>query len=243
MSTSPPKSFDTRFRVAVISPVLRTDAIDVDATLRPLRSTTLEVENFFLDAGPASIENESDIAASVPGVLAVGARLRSAGWDALVVNCMCDPGLSELRASVAMPAFGTAETSMHAIVAAGGRFSVLDVVSDGQAMVEAQIAGYGVLSNYVSHRAIGRHVLELFSDLGRTHDALERAALEALADGADTVLLGCTGLAEVADELRRRLAARGVRHPVVEPLTTTLFVAKALLKAHVTATGRPSLLT
>ena len=106
-------------RIAVISPVVPTDAIDVEATLRPLRDSTAEIENFFLDEGPASIETEADIESCLPGLLAMGERVAQAGWQALVINCMCDPGVRELRARIAVPVFGPAETSMHAIAAAG----------------------------------------------------------------------------------------------------------------------------
>jgi allantoin racemase len=215
----------------VITPVVPTDAIDVEATLRSIRNPTTEIENFFLDAGPASIETEADVELCLPGLLSMGERVAKVGWQALVINCMCDPGVRELRAQLAVPVFGPAETSMHAIAAAGGRFSVLDVVSDGREMVEAQIATYGLRSHYVSHRAIDVPVLQLFSEPARTSSALEVAALAALADGADTLLLGCTGLAELALLLRAALAARGLHPAVVEPLLTSVLVARTLLDA------------
>jgi len=228
-----PRSRLAGARIAVISPVLPTEAIDVEATLRPLRDSTAEIENFFLDEGPASIETEADIESCLPGLLAVGKRVAESGWQALVVNCMCDPGVPELRERTAVPVFGPAETSMHAITAAGGHFSVLDVVSDGREMVEEQIARYGLRSYYVSYRSIDVPVLELFSEPARTIAALEGAALAALADGADTLLLGCTGLAELARQLRAALAARGRYPAIVEPLLTSILVARTLLEARV----------
>jgi len=220
-----------RARVAVVSPVVQTDAINVEATLRPLRDPNVDIENFFLEMGPASIENETDIERCLPGLLAMGKRVTSAGWQALVINCMCDPGIRELRTESKIPVFGPAETSMHTIAAAGGRFSVLDVVSEGREMVERQVATYGLRAHYVSHHAIHVPVLELFTEPARTLAALERAALAALSDGADTLLLGCTGLAEMARLLRVALDVRG-RHPsVVEPLLTSVRVARVLLEA------------
>jgi len=231
MSPSRAAASDRHLRISVISPVTSTDAIDVEATLRPLRDPTVEIESFFLESGPPSIETEADVAACLPGLLASGVRVLAAGWQGLVINCMCDPGLKELRARVLAPVFGAAETSMHAIAAAGGRFSVLDVVSGGREMVEAQVATYGVRSHYVSHRSIDVPVLQLFTDPAGTVAALEGAALAALADGADTLLLGCTGLAELARRLRSALGARGVHPTVVEPLATSVRVARAILEA------------
>lgn len=220
-----------RNRIAVISPVLKTDTIDVKATLRPLCDLSLRIENFFLDEGPAAIETDSDVAACLPGLLATAARLARDDWQAFVINCMCDPGLIELRAAHRTPVFGPAETSMRAIASSGARFSVLDIVAEGRELVERQVRCYGVASLYVSHHSIEMPVLELFRFPGDTIAALETIALAALKEGAETLLLGCTGLAELARSLRVRLQERGFSAPVVEPLGTTLAVARALLGA------------
>lgn len=217
--------------IAVLAPVVRTDAVDVEATLRALREPGLRLEGFFIARGPASVETEEDVAACLPGVLDEGVRIAEAGWEAIVVDCMCDPGVPELRARIAIPVLGPAESAMRALAAGGARFSVLDVVSGGRGMVERQVAAHGAGSRYVSHRSIDIPVLDLLRDPVATADALEAEALGALADGADTLLLGCTGLAEVASDLQRRLRARGRDAAVVEPLSLTVRAARALLDA------------
>jgi allantoin racemase len=220
-------------RLALITPVIPTDAIDVEASLVPLRSGAVEIASFFLEAGPACIETEADVEACLPGLLATGERLVADRWQGLVINCMCDPGVQELRARLTVPVFGPAETSMHAIASAGGLFSVLDVVSGGREMVEEQVARFGVNSNYVSHHSIDVPVLELFSDPTATVAALEGAAMAAIADGANTLLLGCTGLAELVKRLRLVLSGRGVYPMVVEPLGMTMQIARILLESRV----------
>jgi len=231
-----PSRFEAR--IAVISPVVATDAIDVQATLRPFCSSTLRIDNFFIEEGPAAIETETDVAACLPGLLTTAARLVSQGWQALVINCMCDPGVRELRAAHAIPVFAPAETSMRAIASSGGCFAVLDV-ADGRELVERQVECYGVKAHYVSHHTIKVPVLELLRAPERTLDALERVARVALQDGADTLLLGCTGLAELASRLRARLKARGLSAAVVEPLGTTLAMAHGLLTVGALRTGAP----
>lgn len=216
-------------RLAVISPVVPTGAIDVEASLTPLRTGTVEIRNFFLEAGPPCIETEADVQACLPGLLAIGERLAGERWHGLVINCMCDPGVQELRARIAVPVFGPAETSMRAIAAAGGRFSVLDVVADGRQLVEEQVGRFGVHENYVSHRSIDVPVLELFSDPAATVAALEEAAIAALSDGANTLLFGCTGLANLVNRLRSLLAVHGLHPLTVEPLATSIQVARSLL--------------
>ncbi len=215
-------------RIAVISPVVATDAIDVEATLEPLRGSRVLIRNFFLASGPPSIETDDDVALCLPHLIERGLQLWREGWDALVINCMCDPGVPELRERVSVPVLGPAETSMHVIAAAGGRFSLLDVVSGGRALVEAQVGQFGVRQHYVSHYAINVPVLELYAAPEHTVNALVECARRAVDDGADTLLLGCTGLAVIARALVGRLFDIGLNAAVIEPLQITLRVAHAI---------------
>ena len=154
-------------RIALITPVLATDDIDVRATLHSLSERTLHMENYFIDEGPPAIETDAD------------------------------------------------------------------VVAEGRELIERQVASYGVSERYVSHHAIDIPVLELFHAPEATLAALEKAARAALEEGAETLLLGCTGLAELARGLRTRLDRHGLRPAVVEPLSTTIAIVHALLDAGV----------
>lgn len=219
----------TKF-IAVITPAVDTGAIAVDPTLAPFRAADLSIQNFFLDEGPASIETEADIAACLPGLLRAARNAVSVGADAIVINCMCDPGLDELRASIETMVLGPAQISMHVAACLASRFSIVDVLAEGRPYVEGQVRRYGLTQSFASHRALGIAVLELYRDARQTLHALEREARAAIEDdGAGILLLGCTGLAELADALNERLRARGERCRIIEPLRTTLGVARALL--------------
>jgi allantoin racemase len=218
--------------IAVISPVVDTGAIDVDRTLAPFRVPGLSVKNFFLNEGPASIETEADIAECLPALLRTARALTDEGADAIVINCMCDPGLDELRATLNTVILGPAQTSMHIAASLAARFSVLDVLKEGREYVEQQIRHYGLYQSYASHRAIEVPVLELYRDPERTLAALEteaRAAIER--DAAGVLLFGCTGLAELAEALNDRLSASGERCRIIEPLRATIGVARTLLES------------
>jgi hypothetical protein len=111
MSTGP-SGFEAR--IAMISPVLATEAIDVQATLRQFRNPNLRGDNFFIEERPLTIETEADVT-----------------------------GVDALCAAHAIPVFGTAETSMRAIASCGGCFAVLDVVAERCEVVEPQAVCHG----------------------------------------------------------------------------------------------------
>jgi len=217
--------------VWVITPAVDTGAIPVDESLEAYRSSHLEVRHLFLEEGPESIESEMDVQACLPGLLSAARSIDVRAADVVVVNCMCDPGVRELRTLLPVPVLGPAQTSMHVAAALGRRFSVLDVLAEGRADVERQIEEFGLSRSYASHRALGIRVLDLFRDKERTLAALEREARAAFSrDGADTLLLGCTGLAGLAAELNVRLRADKSPHRILEPLQTTLGVARTLVE-------------
>lgn len=224
--------------VWVITPAIDTGAISVDESLEPYRSSHLEVHHLFLDEGPESIETEMDVKACLPGLLSTARAIDVRAADVVVINCMCDPGVPELRALLPVPVLGPAQTSMHVAAALGQRFSVLDVLAEGRAYVERQIEAFGLSRSYASHRALGIKVLDLFRNKEHTLAALEREARAAFdRDRADTLLLGCTGLATLAGELNARLSAENSPGRVIEPLQTTLGVARILVTMAMRAFG------
>jgi allantoin racemase len=214
--------------VAIINPVVDTGAVPMESLTR-YHSDAFAMRVSFIDEGPTSIENEADAVACTPGVLRAATALVREGVDAIVINCMCDPAVAALRAQLDIPVLGTAEASMHYAAAIGLRFGLIDVLDDAREEVEAQIAGLGLQKSFAAYRAIGIPVLELHADPERTLTALVEAARGAIADGANGLLLGCTGMADLAEALEERLAADGISCPVLEPLGVTLALAGTLV--------------
>lgn len=216
--------------VAIINPVVDTGAVPMDSLTR-YHNDAFAIRVSFIDEGPTSIENEADAAACTPGVLRTATALVREGADAIVINCMCDPAVAVLRAQLDIPVLGTAEASMHYAAAIGLRFGLIDVLDDAREEVEAQISGLGLEKSFAAYRAIGIPVLELHADRERTLTALVEAARGAIADGANGLLLGCTGMADLADALAERLEAEGISRPVLEPLGVTLALAGTVIGA------------
>ncbi len=217
--------------VAIINPVVDTGAVPMDSITR-YAGEAFALRVSFIDEGPTSIENEADAAACTPGVIRVATTLAREGADAIIINCMCDPAVAILREQLDIPVLGPAEASMHYAAAFGWRFGLIDVLDDAREEVEAQVRGLGLERSFASYQAIGIPVLELHDDPERTLTAIVAAAYLAIADGATCLLLGCTGMADLAEALAKRLAAEGIACPVLEPLKVTLALAATIIGAH-----------
>ncbi|WP_374596170.1 aspartate/glutamate racemase family protein [Sphingosinicella sp.] len=218
-------------RIAILNPVIDTGAVPMQA-LASYAQPGIILEPMFLDHGPSSIENEADVAACTPHVLEIGSRLAESGVDAIIVNCMCDPGVAQLRARCAIPVLGPAEATMHYAAGLGLRFAVIDVVEGAEVEVRAQVRDFGVGHAFAGYWSIKVPVLALHTDPVRTVEALAAASRLAADAGATAILLGCTGLADLADMLAERLFVEGVRCSVIEPLRVTIGLAAMAAAGH-----------
>lgn len=195
-----------------------------------------------LDRGPASIESEYEEALAAPDIVTKAREAEARGADAVVVSCMLDPGVAAAREVVSIPVFGPCQVSMHMAAMLGECFSVVTVLDRLVPLFRKRARVYGVGASFASARAIGVPVLDLDEDSGQTVRALADESMEAIdSDGADVVVLGCTGMAGMSRAVATLLLERGYEVPVIDPGTTTLKVAEAVADLGLThsKTGYP----
>jgi allantoin racemase len=183
-----------------------------------------------LDWGPASIETYRDEALVVPDILNRVVQAEQAGADAVIIDCMADPGLYAARELVNIPVVGPAQASMHLAAMLSHRFSVLSVFDHHIPAVEDQAARYGLAAKLASVRAFNIPVLALHEDDETTMQTLiELSEQTVRIDGAHVVIPGCTGLAGLAAQIQAGLAERGWAVPVLDPPMVALKLAESLV--------------
>lgn len=171
--------------------------------------------------GPAAIESDQDVADSVAPMLATAAAHPA---DAYVVACFSDPGLDDLRRVSGVPAFGIAESAMHAAVNGGGPVGVVSSVEASIPRHERYWKRIGMEAEVVSDIAVGLGVLELNTD--EAYDRVRTAAEVLVERGAAAIVLGCTGMTHMVERLEQ---AVGV--PVVDPVQAATRAAIETLRA------------
>ena len=204
---------------------------DFDALQGPL----LQVDMVEIENGPASIECELDEALAVPDTVAKIVEAERDGVDAVVIDCMGDPGLKPARECVSIPVLGPCETAMHIASMLGHGFSVVTVLERIRPMMENLAKVYGVPDKLKSVRAVNIPVLDLEEDRTRVERVLTEQALIAVEnDHADAIIFGCTGMLGCAEAVRRGLLARGYDVPVIDPVPAAVNVAVALVASGLT---------
>jgi allantoin racemase len=174
--------------------------------------------------GPASIEGYYDDAFAVPGLLVRIAEGEADGVDAHVIACFDDTGLDAARAAANAPVVGIGEAAFHYASLLCHRFSVVTTLSRSVAVIESNLLRYGLDRRCARVRATDIPVLALDdpSSNARARIAGEiAAALEH--DGADAIVLGCAGMADLAASLSDEFGV-----PVVDGVAAAVTLAEGL---------------
>lgn len=187
-----------------------------------------------LDFGPKSIESGYDAALATPDTVAKIIAAERDGVDAVVIDCMGDPGLQAARECVRIPVLGPCQTAMSLAGTLGHHFSVLSIARSTHAAFERRARIYGSAENYASTRSVDICVAELGAQGELLRDRLRDAALAAIKlDGADTLVIGCTRMF-AADVLQSDLYALGYDVPVIDPVPATVKLAKVMVELGLT---------
>jgi len=219
-------------RIKVITPIITEGLRDL-ADLRALEHAGLRIEQTLLKEGPSSIESVFEEMLAAPGVVAAALQAQAEGFDAVVVDCFGDPGMQAAREMLDIPVFGPGECSMHAAAMLGQRFAIVTVVPGVVPMLTELAHRYGLAEKLSSIRVIDIPVLALHGDAGALQKAMgEQACKAVLEDGADAIVLGCTGFLGCAEVVTAELAKAGLQGvPVIDPIPLTVNMALALCQS------------
>lgn len=213
-------------KILVISPVTGKELLKGDREyFQRLADPETEVEVARVQKGPTSIETFHDAVYAGPEILRL-VREKHDTVDAIVVNCFADPAVDAAREITDKVVLGPAETSMSVALHLGARFSVVSILPNTPYWVGWQARKLGIESRLASAIGIDVPVLDLEKGPEKTAAAIVEAATAAIErDGAEVIVLGCTGMVSVAQTVRERLSV-----PLVEPAATTFKMAELLVK-------------
>ncbi len=224
--------------VRVVTPIT-TEGFRTSEDAKRLSSDGVEVDFVNIETGPASIECDYEIMLAQPGTIAKAIEAERAGADAVVIDCMGDPGLNGARECVRIPVLGPMQTAMSVAATIGHKFSVVTVLSRILPMIETQAAIYGMTGKLASARSVDIPVLELEKDLAATKRALTAQARKAVVeDHADVIIFGCTGMLGCAEAVRDGLLSDGLDVPVIDPVPIAVNVAAALVRSRLAHSKR-----
>lgn len=228
METAGSNTFTTHIRVVIpiVTPGLHEPEEFTAAAGPRTRITVSQIER-----GPASIESEFDDALAAPDTILKVVEAEREGVDAVVIDCMDDPGLLASREMVSIPVLGPCQTTMHLASLLGHTFSVVTVMEGSVPGFENRAKVYGLADKLASVRWVDIPVLDLAANEERLlADLLDESEAAVRRDGAHSIVFGCTGMLGYAAAVERGLTERGIEGvPVIDPIPATIKMAEALV--------------
>lgn len=204
---------ETMGPIVIINPNSTTTVTDgMDAAVERLRIPHgPALECVTLENGPMGIETDEHVASVVTPICDL-IRARQNEASAFVIGCFSDPGLREAREISKKPVFGIAESAMLTAMSKGSRFGVISILEQSIPRHVSQIRELGFESRCAGDRAIGLGVTELVDPVLAFDRMRFVAELLRDEDGADVLILGCSGMAGNRDQLEETVSL-----PVIEP--------------------------
>ena len=169
------------------------------------------------------VESHAEEAWASLGVIEQVQR-HDADTDAFVVACFGDTGVHAARELASGPVVGMTEAALVTAALVAHRFVVITLPPRTIAHTERVVAALG-LGHRCTVRAVEVSVGELEDGSTQLLDTFAAQARRAFrCDGAEAIVLGCAGLADLVEPLRE---ATGL--PVVEGVAAAVGLATSLL--------------
>ena len=171
-----------------------------------------------LTQGPFGIESQADVES-------VKLPLRNMVSEnkhitAFVIACYSDPGLQVCREATDRPVFGIQECGVLAAMAQGDRFGVIASQERSVRRHLLYLRQMGFIGRFAKERAANLSVEECASGT-KTFDKLCAVAQQLRdEDQADTIILGCAGMASHRSTLESRIGI-----PVIDPVQAAVSMA------------------
>ncbi len=212
-------------RIALVNPNTSESMTELmAAAARGRASPGTEVVAITSRSGPVSIEGHYDEAVAAAGLLET-IRTTGDSYDAYVIACFGDPGLLAVRELVRGPVLGIAEAAMHIAAMLATGFTVVTTLSRTRIIAEHLAFAYGMERLCRRVRATDIPVLELDDPASDARSRILAECRRALdEDGSGAIVLGCAGMADLAEALSRDLGV-----PVIDGVTVAVRMAEALV--------------
>jgi allantoin racemase len=212
-------------RIHIVNPnTTRSMTEKIGAAAKAAASPGVEVTAVNPAFGPASIEGYFDEAFSVPGLIEEIGKAREA--DAFIIACFDDTGLDAARCATEAPVVGIGEAAFHMASLVAAKFSVVTTLSRSIIPIEHNLAKYGLIARCARVRAAEVPVLALEEPGSKARVTIEKEIARALAeDGAEAIVLGCAGMADLARDLSRMAGV-----PVLDGVACAVALAESLVR-------------
>jgi allantoin racemase len=218
-------------RILIVNPNTTASMTEsIGAAARAVAASGSEIVAVTSPMGPASIEGFYDEAFAVPGL--IQALLNAPDADAGIIACFDDTGLDAARSAARFPVVGICEAALVTAGQIAKRIAVVTTLPRSIVPLQELVRRYGFAERAVV-TACDVAVLDLEKPGSGAEDKLKAEIARALDRGAEAIVLGCAGMADLARKLSQEFGV-----PVVDGVAAAVKQAEALAALKLTTSLR-----
>jgi allantoin racemase len=221
-------AFQSEIQIRVVIPVLFSESLVEKARHEYDQAASPDVSMSYacIQKGTHTIESEFDLALAQPETIRECMRASDDGCDAAVIACFGDPGGAGAKEALEIPIVGEGEAALHLASMLGRRLAIITVRQETVPFMVAMTERAGLGSKLASVRPVDFGVMDF--SLECIPDVVAQSEAAVTQDGADVIVMGCTGTGvDMAAEVSRQLAERvGAYVPVIDPVRAALGLAE-----------------
>ena len=221
----------TAARILIVNPNTTASMTETIATVaRAVAAAGTEIVAVTSAMGPASIEGFYDEAFAVPGL--IEALLGAKDADAGIVACFDDTGLDAARSAAPFPVVGICEAALVTAGQLARRIAVVTTLPRSIVPLEELVRRYGFAERAMV-TACNVAVLDLEKASSGAGEKLRAEIKRTLDKGAEAIVLGCAGMADLARALSQEFNV-----PVIDGVAAAVKQAEALVGLKLTTSRR-----
>ncbi len=203
---------------------------EIDNYVRMYLGEDTVLDTVRIHNGSPSIECEFDEMTNSPYVVDLVIKGEKEGYDAAFVNCFGDPGVAAARECVDIPVFGGFEPAMLIAMGLADRIGVVTVLPNVIPMLQRHSSSHHLDKRLVSIRDVGIPVLALDNHEKLCKALIDESVKSIKEDGVQAIVLGCTGMVDVAEDVKSGLYDLGYDVPIVEAAHSAVMMLEMYAK-------------
>ncbi|MDW7661960.1 MAG: aspartate/glutamate racemase family protein [Bacillota bacterium] len=214
-------------RIKVIIPNTSEEFVDGFNSIRKslvVSDINVEFDVVCLKGGPVSLETGLDEGQAISHLIEEVIKANDERFDAITIDCAADPGSQALKEISDIPVVFAGESSYYYAMNLSRKFSLITVIENTKALNENNINKYCIKNRIASVRSANVPVLDV-QDERKSYNAILIEARKAIEeDGAQAIVLGCTGMSLLVEKLQNDLGV-----PVIDPRRSAIHMAISLV--------------
>jgi len=218
-------------KILILIPIVPTQVVpevkqEVDQVLAP--DFTADYVN--VKEGTCTIESLYAEYLNTGEIIRLSKEAEKNGYDGIFVDCFGSPGVSVVRELVDIPVVGGFDGAVLMANSIAQKFSIVTVVPSVDSMLESEARDLGITGNLASIRNVNMPVKDLSDKKKLIAHLVEESKQAITVDGAQAIVLGCTGMLDVVETVANELKKAGLPAPVIDPTFAAVCSLQSLIR-------------